>query len=214
MRDIAIYGAGGFGKEVAVLIEENNKKSPQWNFIGFFDDGIEKGNQISNLGKVLGGINEINNWEKPLALSLCFGNPKTLKGVREKIKNPLISFPNLINHSCWFGNKELINIGQGNIIQGLCYFSTDIKIGDFNVLNGFITIGHDVIIGNYNVIMPRAIISGGSNIGNCNLIGSASFIKQQLRIGNNVTISPLSSLLTKPKDGKTYIGNPAKIFKF
>ena len=38
MRDIAIYGAGGFGKEVACLLNRINEVNHQWNLIGFFDD--------------------------------------------------------------------------------------------------------------------------------------------------------------------------------
>ena len=35
MRDIAIYGAGGFGKEVACLLNRINEVNHQWNLIGF-----------------------------------------------------------------------------------------------------------------------------------------------------------------------------------
>ena len=38
MKDIAIFGAGGFGREVACLIKRINEKEPTWRFIGFFDD--------------------------------------------------------------------------------------------------------------------------------------------------------------------------------
>ena len=42
MKDIAIYGAGGMGRETACLIERINKASPKtiWNLIGFYDDGL------------------------------------------------------------------------------------------------------------------------------------------------------------------------------
>ena len=69
-------------------------------------------------------------------------------------------------------------------------------------------------MGDCNVFMPNSKVSGSVNIGNENLIGACSFILQGLKIGNNVTLSPGSILLTKPKDGNTYIGNPAKIFRF
>lgn len=36
MKDIAIYGAGGFGREVASLIKRINRIENQWNFVGFF----------------------------------------------------------------------------------------------------------------------------------------------------------------------------------
>ena len=62
--------------------------------------------------------------------------------------------------------------------------------------------------------MPGVRVSGEVTIGERNLIGSCSFILQQTRIGNEVTLSPGSILLTNPKDGNTYIGNPAKKFKY
>lgn len=46
MKDIAIFGAGGFGREVACLIRSINEcidvDEERWNFIGFFDDVKEK----------------------------------------------------------------------------------------------------------------------------------------------------------------------------
>jgi UDP-3-O-[3-hydroxymyristoyl] glucosamine N-acyltransferase len=74
--------------------------------------------------------------------------------------------------------------------------------------------GHDSKLGNFNVLMPRTNICGEVHIGNRNLFGSNCFIKQQLKVPDDVTVGPLSVLLTKPTSGNTYIGNPAKKFKF
>ena len=38
MKDLIIIGASGFGREVAWLVERINRRSPQWNLIGFLDD--------------------------------------------------------------------------------------------------------------------------------------------------------------------------------
>lgn len=35
MKDIAIFGVGGFGREVLTLIQDINKVEPTWNVIGF-----------------------------------------------------------------------------------------------------------------------------------------------------------------------------------
>lgn len=214
MKDIAIYGAGGFGREVACMINEINAIEPTWNLIGFFDDGKQKGATVSHFGKIIGGIQELNQWEMPINITLCFGNPNTVYAVKNKITNNNINFPNLISPDFYIADERTFKIGEGNIIKGHCGVTTEVQIGKFNLLNGDVSIGHDVIIGDYNTIMPGARISGEVSIGDMNLIGADSFIKQQINIGNNVTLSPLSALLTKPKNGNTYIGNPAKIFKF
>lgn len=215
MIDIALFGAGGFGREIACMINKiNSWNGPTWNLIGFFDDGKKIGEEVSHFGRILGGINELNNWNKPLNIALCLGNPETLSLVRNRIINPLISFPNLIDPNFECNDPETFFIGEGNIIQGGCAETTNVTIGNFNIFNGDITVGHDVVIGDYNVIMPGCKISGEVIIGDKNRLGAYCFIKQQLKIGNNITLSPLSALLTKPKDGHTYIGNPAKLFKF
>lgn len=214
MKDIAIYGAGGFGREVACMIEKINSLKEEWNLIGFFDDGEPIGKEISHFGKCLGGINELNSCTRPLNIVLCFGVSATIQAVKGKISNPNISFPNLIDPDFSIADKSTFSIGIGNIIKGHCTATCDVALGNFNVLNGFVNIGHDVSIGDFNVLMPGTRISGDVCIGNNNMLGSGCFIKQLLRIGDNVTISPMSVLLTKPKNGATYIGNPAKIFKF
>lgn len=214
MRDIAIYGAGGLGREVACMIEKINRVSPTWRLVGFFDDGKPQGSDVSHFGKVLGDIDTLNNWSSELSIALCMGAPRTMRKVKDKIINPLILFPNLIDPSFSIADCQTFSIGEGNIIKGNCSATTDVKIGNFNIFNGFVNIGHDICIGDYNVFMPGTRISGEVTIGNFNLFGADCFIKQLLKIGNEVTISPLSALLTKPKNGMTYIGNPAKIFKF
>ena len=36
---IAIYGAGGLGREIACVLKKINMVTPTWNLLGFFDDG-------------------------------------------------------------------------------------------------------------------------------------------------------------------------------
>ena len=214
MKDIAIYGAGGFGREIATAIKRMNQKRLEWNLLGFFDDGIEKGTNISHYGKVIGGIGELNTFHSPLCIAIAIGNPSTLKSVREQINNPMISFPNIIIEPFEITDSETFKMGEGNIIQGGCWISCDVSIGNFNILNGNVVMGHDVTIGNYNTIMPNVRISGEVSIGNGNLIGVGSIILQQLKIGDSVHLGAGAVLFTKPKDGNTYIGNPAKIFRY
>jgi sugar O-acyltransferase (sialic acid O-acetyltransferase NeuD family) len=221
MQDIAIYGASGYGKEVAGHITYFNSYAirkgggePLWNIIGFFDDGVEKGTAISHWGKVLGGMKEVNAYDKPLALVLAIGNQKTRKKVVENITNPHITYPNLIYPDVWYLDKSTVEIGMGNVICGATTFSCDVKIGNFNLLNGFVNVGHDVEIGDFNSIMPGVRISGEVHIGSENLLGVGSIILQQTKIGERVTIGAGGVVLTKPKNDSTYIGNPAKLLKY
>jgi sugar O-acyltransferase (sialic acid O-acetyltransferase NeuD family) len=214
--DIAFFGSGGFGREVYWMLDAMNQALPEeerYRFIGFFDDGVEKGTAIPRYGKVLGGMDELNSWSSPLALAVTIGNPKSVQGVVGRIKNPNVIFPNIIHPSFQILDPETLRMGKGNIITKDCYVTVDVTIGDFNILNGSVVFGHDVIVGNCNVFMPNVRISGAVTVGDGNLFGISSIVLQQLKIGNDTTIGAGAVLMTKPKEGGVYLGNPATLFK-
>ena len=210
MRDIAIYGAGGFGREVACLIRHiNDSNTEKWNLIGFFDDGKIIGTE-NGYGCVLGGIEELNAYSKSLSIVLAIGSPKTIKVLSEKIHNPNISYPNLIAPDVLFFDKATSKMGIGNILTFGCRLSCNTTLGNFNILNGCVSLGHDAKIGNYNILMPEARLSGEVIVGNLNLLGGRCFIAQQISIGDRTTIGAGSVLLRKAKNDSLYLGNPAK----
>lgn len=213
MREIAIFGAGGFGREIACLIKKVNEKSPTWILIGFFDDGIKKGSR-NEYGEILGGINELNQISQELSVVIAIGNPKIVSRIVESLTNPNLNYPNIISPDIIFLDEKNFSIGKGNIICSGCLISCNVKIGDFNILNGFIPIGHDTIIGNFNSIMPSVKISGEVIIGNRNFFGVNSVVLQQIKIGNDTIVGASSLILRKTKDGNTYVGNPAKIINY
>ena len=210
MKQIAIYGAGGFGREVACLLNKINELQPTWELVGFFDDGIETGKEVSHFGKVLGGINEVNAWPTELSIVLTIGSPKIVQTIVSKIANPNILFPNIIAPTVYFADKETFKIGKGNVIQKHCSFSCDVTIGDFNVMDGADVFGHDDVVGSFNTFMPAMRISGEVTIGNGNFFGVGSIILQQVKVGNSIRLGAGSVLMRKPKDGYLYMGNPAK----
>lgn len=214
MKKIAIFGAGGFGKEVACLINRINEQEPTWELIGFFDDGKEKGEKISHFGICLGGVQELNEWPEDLAVAVAVGNSLTVHKIVEKITNEHVSFPNLIHPNFIISDPESFTIGQGNIIQGACTATVDVTLGDFNVLNGAVCIGHDATIGSFNTLMPATRISGEVKIGNFCFFGVGSIVLQQIKMGDSVRLAAGSVLMTKPKSGFLYLGVPAKKTEF
>jgi sugar O-acyltransferase (sialic acid O-acetyltransferase NeuD family) len=215
MKDIAIYGAGGFGKEIACLINNKiNEISPTWNIIGFFDDGIKKGEQISHLGQVLGNIDDLNAWGKPVSVVFAIGSPTIIKLLVNKINNTHVDYPKIIHPKFELADPETTSIGIGNVIARGVTFSCNVTIGDFNQFNSISALGHDVIVGSYNVFMPLVRVSGEAKIGDFNFFGIGAIILQQMKIGNYTRIGAGSVVMTKTKDGFLYMGNPAQRMKF
>lgn len=215
MKKIAIYGSGGFGREVACMINRINEKAPTWNLIGFFDDNPDlKGKMISHFAPCLGGIDELNAYPEKLAVTIPIGNPAVVKTVVGKIQNENVWFPNLIMTDFLACDEKTFMMGKGNIIQGGCSASFDVSLGDFNALNGSVVLGHNVEVGSFNTFMPATRISGEVHIGDENFFGIGSIVLQQIKIGDRFRLGAGGVLMTKPKDDSLYIGNPATLFKF
>lgn len=210
MKDIAIYGAGGFGKEVACVINKINEIRPTWNLIGFFDDGIENQTVISHFGVVLGGSCELSKWKNSINIVFAIGSPKILNLLVEEIINPNVHFPNIIHPEVAFADGKSFNIGKGNVIVRGCSFSVDVSVGDFNQFNSLSALAHDVRVGSYNVFMPLTRVSGEVKIGDFNAFGIGTIILQGLKIGDRVKVAPSSVVMRKTKDDCLYMGNPAK----
>jgi sugar O-acyltransferase (sialic acid O-acetyltransferase NeuD family) len=214
MEKIAIFGAGGYGRELACLLKIINKDTPTWDFVGFYDDNPQLKGSHNEYGKVLGGMKELNSVKEKLAVAIAIGNPSVVKKIVSLIDNNNLYFPNLISPNTVFLDKESVKMGRGNIICINCSFSCNIHIGDFNTFNGWINVGHDVIIGSFNSIMPDVKISGEVRIGEENFIGCAAVILQQISVGDKTTVGANSSVIKKTKNGCTYVGNPATRIKY
>lgn len=213
MKNIAIYGAGGFGREVACLIRMINEDEPQWNLIGFFDDVKEKGSR-NEYGEILGGIDVLNSYPSALCVVFAIGNPHGVATLVSKVINPFIDYPNIIAPNVRFADDKNLKLGRGNIFSWDCHVSCNVEIGDFNAFNGYITIGHDAVIGNFNAFMPGVRISGETRIGHENYFGVSSVLLQKKKIGNNTVIGAGSVIIRTTKSNSTYIGNPATIVKY
>jgi sugar O-acyltransferase (sialic acid O-acetyltransferase NeuD family) len=212
LEKIAIFGAGGFGLEVAMLIEQINEKKYQWDLVGFFDDGMVEG-KIINGYPLLGGIDKLNQWDSDLALVLALGIPNTKKSIQRKIQNKNISYPVLIHPSVIMGSKDYLTIGEGCIICAGTIITTNILIGRYVILNIACTVGHEAEIGDFSSFMPTCNISGEVKIGDSTFWGTGSKVINRKKIGDNVIIGAGAVVTQDIPDNVTAVGIPASVIK-
>lgn len=211
MKKIAIIGAGGFGREVKMLIDQINQQKKKYDIIGFFDDKeyTENINGLPYLGK----LSEIDNVDFPLSLVISIADPKTKKKIYNTLKNGNIDFPNLIHPSVLIGEDD-VELGIGNIICAGTIITVNIKIEDFVILNLSCTVGHDTTIKSYSSFMPSVNISGEVVIHEGVYVGTGAKIINLLEIGE-YTIVGAGAVVSKTLPAKcTAVGIPAKPIKF
>ena len=193
MKNIAVIGSGGLGREVLGIIQSINRKENSWNFIGFYDDNLS--NDFINGFPILGQIDELNQINEELNVVIAIGNPKIKKLIKNKIVNSQIKFPTLIHPSVEIYSEENVVLGKGVVIAANSVLTVNIEISDFVYINTAAVIAHDTKIGKYSMIMPTVSISAGGEIGEKVYIGNGTKIDYAIQIDDNAVIKA-GSILT------------------
>ncbi|HRO07030.1 MAG TPA: acetyltransferase [Ferruginibacter sp.] len=212
MKNIAIFGAGGFGREVKMLIDHINAASPQWNFIGYFDDDFSKAILIDEQFR-LGGTEALNAYHEKLYLVLAIGNPMVKRKILHKIHNRNVHYPVLIHPNVVMGSSN-VTIGDGSIICAGTILTVDIKIGKHVILNLACTVGHDTVIHDYCSFMPAVNISGEVTIEEAVYVGTGAKIINQLEIGEGTVVGAGAVVSKSLPPQCTAVGVPAKPIRF
>ena len=213
MKDIIIFGASGFGREVAWLIERINNDSPTWNILGFMDDNDSIQGEIINGYKVIGNTNDVSKY--PDAYFVCaVGASKIREKIISNMKNinPDIKFGTVIDPSVEM--SDLVTIGEGTIICAHTIITVNIEIGNHVIINLDCTIGHDAILNDFITLYPSVNVSGITNIGYASELGTGLQIIQGKKVGDYSIVGAGSVIVKDIPDKCTAVGSPAKPIKF
>jgi sugar O-acyltransferase (sialic acid O-acetyltransferase NeuD family) len=206
---IAIYGAGGLGREIAALIEQINQVALTWKIVGFFDDQIPAGEKINGI-EVLGGIDAVNAWPEPLHVALAIGWPKPKAEIVSKINNSNITYPVLVHPTVLMGSTESISLGPGTIIAAGTILTVNIEIAEHVFFNLACTVGHDVKIGTYSSFMPSCNISGEVTVGAKTFWGTGAKTVNGVSVGDGATVGAGAVVIENIAPDTTVVGVPAK----
>lgn len=213
MKDLIIFGASGFGREVAWAVERANAVNPTWNLLGFMDDDDSiQGSEINGY-KVLGKTDEIK--EYPDAYFVCaVGASRVREKIINNLKsiNPAIKFGTVIDPSVEM--SDLVTIGEGSIICAHTIITVNIAIGNHVIINLDCTIGHDAILQDFVTLYPSVNVSGNTNIGHAVELGTGMQIIQGKTVGNYSIVGAGAVVVKDIPEKCTAVGSPAKPIKF
>jgi len=212
-KNIVIYGVGGFGREVAWLIERINKVKFAWNVLGFIDDVKTEmyGKNIDNI-KLLGGRDWFATHKEEIYVTCPVGSSKGRRSMYqslEQYKN--VKCATLIDPSVIIGNTS--TIGEGSIICYGARITINVSIGKGVAINTGSSVGHDSELSDYCTLFTNVMVSGTAKIGENSEIGSGAFILEYVTVGKDIVVAPLSSVLKDIIDPGVYVGNPARRIK-
>lgn len=211
IKKLVLYGAGGFGREIAYMVEIINYARPfTYELLGFIvDEEYYKEGETVNGYPVLGTRDWLLEHKEDVVCTCTIGeNPEVRQKIQEDLEKEGIIFEPLINP--YVPMHWSINVGDGAIICGGVGMTVNITVGKGVVLNGNCLIGHDVTIGDYSCIMSGANITGYSQIGKRVRMGGYAYITPNKKVGDDAVVAAGSIVFTNVKAGTHVLGNPAK----
>lgn len=211
MRDIVLYGSGGFAREVLQILLDVNDEQPTWTVLGFLDDDPGALGQDIHGYPVLGG----SDWllgRPEVQVSVAIGSPH----IKRRIVNRLAeqghtAYATLVHPRAWIGRR--VQLGSGvTICAGTCV-TTDIQIGDHVILNLDCTVGHDSILGDFVTAAPSVNVSGNVEVGEGCDLGTGSVVIQGKSIGEWSIVGAGAVVVKDLPANVTAVGAPASPIK-
>lgn len=213
-QKIAIFGAGGFAREVLQVIHdinESNQSCKPWIPVGFVVDQEYVSEKLIQGLPILGSIEWLLK-NPEVAVVIAIGSSSVRKNVADQLKNKTNNpFATLIHPGAWVGRQ--VNVAEGSIICAGALITTDVSIGRHVHVNIGCTIGHDALLHDFVTLNPSVCLSGHVEIGSGVEMGTGSIVIPHLVIGE-WSIIGAGTVVTKVIPSKvTAVGVPARVVK-
>jgi sugar O-acyltransferase (sialic acid O-acetyltransferase NeuD family) len=208
---IAIYGAGGFAREVLELLRDTCRNGGPWNPVAFIsDDATQK-------GLVLNGVPVMDldaaraACGGSFAVALGVGSPVTKWKLAQRLRDLAPEFPALIHPSVT--RSAHVSVERGVVITAGNILTANIVVREFSMINLACTVGHDAVIGPFATLAPGVNVSGGVRIGEGADIGTGTSILPNVAVGEWSVVGAGAVVAQDVPPNVTAVGVPAKVIK-
>ncbi|MBO0357451.1 acetyltransferase [Hymenobacter sp. BT186] len=212
VQPLAIFGAGGLGREVLILVHQINEQRPTWRLTGFYDDVRPAAGTLHGL-PYLGTTTDLNAVTSPLHVAVAVGNSQSRAAVVRQFTASALSFATLIHPSVACAPYQQLQIGAGCIISQGCILTTDIVLGQHVLLNLGCTVGHDAVLEDFCSLMPHANIGGAAHLESGVYLGTNATVINQVRVGAHTIVGAGAVAVRDLPAHCTAVGVPAQVIK-
>lgn len=201
---LAIYCAGGLGKEVIALA----RSVCRWEHIVFVDDVTEvqwcHGAKVVRFWEVERFCSEMGT---DIEFVIASGEPAVRERLYEKIKSQGYKMATIFGPGCAVLPGAAVQ--EGCILYD-CAVSVDALVKHNVLINTKVILGHDAVIGAHSVLSAFSFIGGNTHVGERTYFAPGAMAKDHIRVGHDSIVSLGAVLLRDTRPRAIMIGNPAR----
>ena len=202
---LAVFGAGGFGREVAWLAESCGREVAY-----FLDDNP----QVAKLNDIpVTTLDELVAKRREIEIAIGVGSPQARSKIAQRVAEAKLAFAELIHPRT--EKSRWITWGKGVVICAGNILTTNITLGDQVQINLDCTIGHDVKLGDFATLAPGVHLSGWVFVGARTYFGTGAVVingtaDAPIVIGDDAVIGAGACVVKSIPAGVTAVGVPAR----
>lgn len=199
--DIAIYGPGGFGRELVNIARE--AVAPSQGAVVFLSDDAEE------VGRTVCGVPVLPAGDGAVPAVIAVADAQVRRRLAQRI-----SACSLVSPTHRRGPD--VQVGEGAVFCDFTVVTASVRIGRHFHCNIYSYVAHDCIIGDFVTFGPNVSCNGNVVIEDDVYVGTGAILRQgapgkPLRIGKGAVVG-MGAVVTKDvPPGVTVIGNPARI---
>lgn len=215
MGKFAIYGCGGFGREIAplavaaaaVVLEDMSDA------VVFVSDNPDEVGTERNGYRVI-SFAELVEGHSDRQVVFAVASHEVRKKLEKACEEAGLRIGSLYSPTTRV--LDAVKVGPGAILCDFSIVTSNVKIGKNFHANIYSYVAHDCIVGDYVTLAPKACVNGNVILEDDVYIGTGAVIKQgtpdkPLRIGKGAVVG-MGAVVTKDvPPGAVVVGNPARI---
>lgn len=212
MRKILIYGAGGFAREVAWLVEQCSEVGRALESVAFVDDNPANHGLAINDLPVMSLAAAVEEFPEA-AVVLGIGSGVVRERLDVQLRAQGLEFFTLVHPRV--EKSRFVELGEGAVICAGSVLTTNITLARQVQINLDCTIGHDVVMQDYVTLAPGVHVSGWVVLEKGAYVGTGATIingtqDKPLIIGAGAVIGAGACVTRSIAPGVTAVGMPAK----
>lgn len=204
---LVIVGAGGFGREVAALVEAVNQQAPSWSLAGFVDDDPSCHGTTVMGYSVLGDVHWLAQ-QTGLRFVIAIGDGTARRQIAETLQPSAPNAASLLHPSV--SVHRTATVASGAIVCRGVASTVHFKVGPHVILNLNCTIGHDSVLGAFVTLHPGVHVSGAVHLATGVTLGTGTVVLPGVRIGAHTTVGAGAVVTDDLPPHCTAVGTPAR----